>query len=317
MQAVTVVDKTVTVTEVADPEPGVGELLVRVRGAGLNAADLLQVAGFYPAPPGVPADIPGLELAGEVAAVGPGVSAFAVGDRVMAVVAGGGQAELAVVHERTAIPVPPSVPWEQAGGFPEAFTTAHDALFTQAGLSMGEHVLVHGAAGGVGTAAVQLAVAAGCRVTATVRNPDRRADVAALGATVCAPDDFEDRGPFDVVLELVGASNLAANVRALAMGGRIAVIGVGGGGSKGELDLLALMGKRARIHGSTLRARPLEQKADAAARLARAALPALADGRLSVPIEATYPLADAAAAYDRFRAGAKFGKIVVLPSPAS
>ena len=311
MKAVTISGGALVVADRPDPEPGVGELLVRVRGAGLNAADLLQMAGFYPAPPGSPADIPGMELAGEVVAVGEGVHSHGVGDRVMAVVGGGAQAELCLVHERTAIPVPDGVDWPAAGGFPEAFTTAHDALFTQARLVMGERLLVHGAAGGVGTAAVQLGVAAGALVTATVRNADLRGSVAELGAAVVAPDAFVDAGPFDVALELVGASNLADNLKALAVGGRISIIGVGGGGSRTEIDLLTLMQKRARLMGSTLRARPLEQKADAAVLVTKSVVPLLAGGRVRVPIEAALPLEQAVEAYERFRSGGKFGKIVL------
>lgn len=299
-----------------DPEPSRGELLVAVRAAGLNGADMLQRQGLYAAPPGSPADIPGLELAGEVVATGPGVERFAIGDRVMAVVGGGGQAERAVVHERTALPVPDATSWEAAGGFPEVFTTAHDALFTQCGLGVGERFLVHGAAGGVGIAAVQLAGRAGARVTATVRNPALRDQVNAIGThagwcEVVAPEDFVDRGPFDVVLELVGAPNLAADLDALAIGGRISVIGVGAG-AVAELNLLTLMGKRARIHGSVLRPRPLEQKADAARRVDAAVLPFLAADDITVPIAATFPMADAEAAYDHFAAGGKLGKIVLV-----
>jgi len=311
VHAATIVDGTIEWREHPDPEPGTGEVLVRVMAAGLNAADLLQRKGLYPAPPGSPADIPGLEMAGEVVAVGPGVTRFGTGDRVMAVLGGGGQAELAVVHERCAIPVPDEVSWDEAGGFAEAFTTAHDALFSQCGLSVGERVCVHGAAGGVGLAGVQLAVAAGASAVATVRNPDRRAEVAAFGAEVCAPDDFGAAGPFDVVLELIGAPNLAADLDALATGGRIAVIGVGAG-ARAELNLLTLMAKRGRIHGSTLRARPLEEKALAAGRVTRHVVPLLADGRVRVPVAATFPMADAAAAYDRFAAGDKLGKIVLV-----
>jgi NADPH:quinone reductase len=312
VRAATIVDGSVTVKEHDDPTPGTGELLVRVRAAGLNGADLIQRRGFYPAPAGSPADIPGLELAGEVVAVGPAVTRFSVGDGVMAVVGGGGQAELCVVHERAAMPVPTGLPWEQAGGFPEVFTTAHDALFSQCGLSMGERLLVHGAAGGVGTAAIQLGVATGASVVATVRNEALRPAVEELGAAVVAPDDFVSSGPFDVVLELVGAPNMEGNLEALAMGGRISIIGVGAGGSA-TVNLLGLMGKRARIMGSTLRARPLEQKADAARRVEAAVLPLLADGRVRVPVADTFPLAEVEAAYERFAAGGKLGKIVLLP----
>ena len=217
---------------------------------------------------------------------------------------------MAVVHERECLPWPAVLGDNEAGGFPEVFTTAHDALFTQAGLSMGERVCVHGAAGGVGTAAVQLAVAAGARVTATVRNDALRGEVAALGANVVAPESFVEHGPFDVVLELVGGPNMAADLEALDTGGRISVIGVGAGGSF-ELNLLALMGKRARIMGSTLRARPLEQKADAARRVERSVLPLVESGAVRVHVAEVYPLSEVKAAYDRFAAGGKFGKIVL------
>src|SRR3954469_935418 len=201
MRAATIRDGSVVVEEHPDPEPGRGEILVRVRAAGLNGADMLQRKGAYPAPPGSPPDIPRLELAGEVPAGGPGAIRFEEGDRVMAVVGGGGQAELAVLHERAAMPVPDALDWPQAGGTPEVFTTAHDALFTQAGLDPGERLLVHGAAGGVGPAAGQLGREAGARVTATVRNEAHRDDVAALGAEAIAPEGFEEHGPFDVILE--------------------------------------------------------------------------------------------------------------------
>ena len=313
MRAVTIQDEKLVVEERPDPEPGRGEILVRVRAAGLNGADMLQRRGAYPAPPGAPADIPGLELAGEVAALGDGATRFEEGDRVMAIVGGGGQAELAVLHERAAMPVPGSLDWPQAGGLPEVFTTAHDAIFSQAGLRPGEHLLVHGAAGGVGTAAVQLGRAAGARVTATVRREELRPRVEELGARAIDPEGFEEEGPFDVILELVGASNLAGNLKALSTGGRISVIGVGGTGPKGEISLLAVMQKRARIHGSTLRARPLEEKANAMRLVEKEVLPGFEDGRLTVPVAETFELDRAEEAYDRFESGGKFGKIVLLP----
>jgi NADPH:quinone reductase-like Zn-dependent oxidoreductase len=229
----------------------------------------------------------------------------------MAVVGGGGQAELATVHERAAMPVPDALDWPSAGGFPEVFTTAHDAVFTQAGLRPGERLLVHGGAGGVGTAAIQLGRAAGASVTATVRREEARPEIERLGATVVDPEGFEERGPFDVVLELVGAPNMPGNIKALETGGRIAVIGVGAG-PKAELNLLALMGKRARIHGSTLRARPLEQKADAARLVERHVLPLVEAGAVRVPVAGTYPLDRVEEAYDRFAAGGKVGKVVLV-----
>jgi NADPH2:quinone reductase len=312
VRAVTIQDGRLVVADRPDPEPGSDELLVRVAAAGVNGADLSQLRGAYPAPPGSPADIPGLELAGEVVAAGRQVRRFKRGDRVMSLVGGGGQAELAVVHERIAMPVPSQLDWPQAGGFAEVVTTAHDALFTQCGLGLGDRLLVQGAAGGVGTAAVQLAAAAGARVVASVRNRDHHAAVAELGAhRVVEPAEAAAAGPFDVILELVGAPNLPADIEALATGGRIAVIGTPAG-SRVELDLRRLMARRGRLHGSSLRPRSLEEKADAARRVEAQALPLVAAGRLRVPVAATFPLEAAQAAYDRFTAGRKLGKLVLV-----
>jgi NADPH2:quinone reductase len=312
MRAVTIRDKELSVEDHPDPEPGAGEILVRVKAAGINGADMMQRRGLYPAPPGSPPDIPGLELAGEVVACGPGAQRFSAGDRVMAIVGGGGQAELATVHERQAMPVPDGLNWAEAGGVPEVFTTAHDAVFTQAALKMGERLLVHGAAGGVGTAAVQLAASAGAHVTATVRRPEAREAVTNLGADeVIEPDGFEERGPFDVILELVGAPNLGPNLKALAMQGRIVVIGIAAG-AKGEVNLRDLMTKRATLRASMLRARPLEEKAQATRAVERHVLPLFADGKLRVPVAETFPLERAVEAYDRFAEGGKVGKIVLV-----
>jgi NADPH2:quinone reductase len=312
VHAVTIVDGALEWREHAEPEPAAGEVLVGVRAAGLNGADRLQVAGLYPPPPGSPADIPGLELAGEVLDVGPGVDRFMPGDRVMALVGGGAQAEQAVVHERHLLAVPEGVSWAEAGGFPEVYTTAFDALFRQCALTLGESVCIHGAAGGVGMAGVQLARAAGARVVATVRDPQRRKEVAAAtGATAVDPADFEAFGPFDVVLELVGAPNLPADLRSLALGGRISVIGVGAG-AQAEVNLLELMSKRGRVHGSTLRVRSLEDKAVVARAMERHVLPLLATRVIEVPVHATVPMAQARAAYEQFAAGGKLGKIVLV-----
>jgi NADPH:quinone reductase len=310
MRAATIRDEEIVIEEHPDPVAGTGEVLVRVRAAGLNGADMMQRRGLYPAPPGSPQDIPGMELAGEVAGLGPGAERFAVGDRVMAIVGGGAQAEPCTVHERAAMPVPDGLDWPAAGGLPEVFATAHDAVFTQGELRPGERLLVHGGAGGVGTAAIQLARCAGAHVTATVRNEALRAQVAELGAEAIVPEGFAEHGPFDVILELVGAPNMPENLNALATGGRIAVIGVSAG-AKSEVNLLALMGKRARIHGSTLRARPLEQKAQVARLVEHEVLPLFESGALRVPVAETFPLEQAAAAYERFAAGGKLGKIVV------
>ena len=310
MRAVVIVDGALAVTERPDPEPGYGQVLVQVRAAGLNNADLIQRRGGYPAPPDAPADIPGLELAGEVATIGPGVQRWKAGDRVMAIVGGGAQATHALVHERLLIPVPDKIPWEAAGGFPEVFCTAYDALFTQCGLAPGDRLLVHGAAGGVGTAAVQLGVAAGARVTATIRNPNMMDALESLGAWVVPAEGFGQHGPFDIIIELVGAPNMAENLKALAIGGRITVIGTGAG-SIAEIGLGTLMAKRGRIMGSTLRARSLEEKAAVARAVESHVIPLLASGRISVPVAATYPLDQAHEAYERFAAGSKFGKIVL------
>jgi NADPH:quinone reductase len=310
MRAVTIKDGNLSVDDHPDPGAGAGECLVRVKAAGLNGADMMQRRGFYPAPPGAPQDIPGLELAGEVVECGTGATRFSPGDRVMGIVAGGGQAELAVVHERILMPVPENLGWLEAGGVPETFTTAHDGVFTQAALKPGERLLVHGGAGGVGTAAIQLARAFGARVTATVRSVEHRSAVAELGAEVIAPEGFEEHGPFDVILELVGGPNMPGNLEALGAWGRIMVIGIGAG-AKAEVNLGLAMQRRARILNSTLRPRPLEEKALTARAMERSVLPLLASGAARVLIAETYPLEEAVAAYDRFAEGGKLGNIVL------
>ncbi len=312
MHAVVIANGELVWTEQPDPVPGDTELCVSVQGAGLNGADLGQRRGVYPAPPGSPADVPGLEMAGVVVAVGRQVRRFAAGDRVMGLLGGGGQAEIAVVDEAHALAVPDGVGWEQAGGFPETFCTAFDALFSQAGLASGERLLVTGAAGGVGTAAVQLGRLAGATVVASVRDPDRRGALRDLGAhEAIDPDSVADHGPYDVVLELVGAASFPDALAALGVGGRIAVIGIGSG-REVTLQLGAVMAKRARISGSTLRARDRVAKGSVVEAVRRHVLPHLASGALSVPVCATFTFAEAAAAYDRFEAGHKLGKVVLV-----
>jgi NADPH:quinone reductase len=281
------------VEERPDPVPGTGQALIRVRAAGINNADLMQAAGNYPPPPGVPEDVPGLECAGED---------VETGERVMALLPGAGQAELVAVDERHVLPVPENVPWEQAGAFMEAFATAHDALFTQAELRPGERLLVNGAAGGVGTAAVQLGIALGAAVTGTARRNAER--VRELGA------DTEVEGEYDVILELVGGENLALATQRLARHGRLVVIGTGAG-ARAEVDFHHVMRKRLRLLGSTLRARSAEEKGLVVARLGEDVLPLLAAGRVAVPVHETFPLEQAQEAYDAFAAGGKFGKLVL------
>jgi NADPH:quinone reductase-like Zn-dependent oxidoreductase len=293
MRAAVIVDGRLEIEERPDPIPGDGEILVRVRATGVNGADLMQRAGRYPPPAGAPVDIAGLECAGENAVTG---------ERVMALLAGGGHAELAVVHHSHVMRVPAGIEWPQAGGFVEVFATAHDALFTQAHLTASDRLLVNGAAGGVGVAAVQLGVRLGAQVTGTVRH--HRVEVEALGAST------EPEGEYDVILELVGGENLTANVERLALKGRIVVIGTGAG-SKAPVDFGLLMRKRGRISSSTLRPRSREEKEDVIKRLEGHSLPMFARGELTVPVEETFPLERAQEAYDRFAAGGKFGKIVI------
>ena len=300
------------IAERPDPQPGDTELLIDVRSAGVNGADLAQRRGLYPAPPGWPVDVPGLELAGEVVRVGSRVTRFSVGDRVMALVGGGAHATRATVDETHALPLPAGLDWPQAGGFLEAFTTAFDALFSQGRLALGERVLVSGAAGGVGVAAVQLAAVAGAYVVAAVRDTARRGAVGELGAAeVIAPDEVGERGPYDVVLELIGADDLTVALPGLAKRGRVLVIGVGAGTSL-DLDLHLLMSRRAQLLGSTLRARTLAEKAAVMEGVRMSVLPLLAAGRVRVPVCAIFALDEAERAYERFAAGGKLGKIVLV-----
>jgi NADPH:quinone reductase len=302
--------------EKPDPVPGDHDLLVAVAAAGLNSADLLQRMGFYPAPPGVPPDIPGMEFAGEVLSVGASVTRFKPGDRVMALVGGGAQAELALTNEATAIEIPEDMELEAAGGFMEAAVTAFDALFTQAGLGAGETLLVTGAAGGVGVAAVQLGHAAGAVVVASTRHSEFNGPLIELGAaTAVLPGTSKEFGPFDVILELVGGEGVVDSVASLATGGRLVVIGVGAG-ARFELDMLALMGRRARIMGSTMRARPLAARALVISELERRVIPLVDAGRVVVPITEAFPMPAAERAYDRFAQGAKFGKVVLVAGGA-
>lgn len=312
MYAVVIDDGRLHWQERPDPRVGDHDLLVAVRAAGVNGADLVQRQGHYPAPPGWPPDIPGLEMAGEVVSVGTRVTSFAPGDRVMALGGGGAQATLATVDEAHALAVPAAVSWPEAGGFMEAFATAFDALFGQARLTLGDRLLVTGAAGGVGCAAVQLGALAGARVVAAVRDRTQHDAVAGLGAAeVIEPVAVAERGPYDVVLELVGAASLPDALAGLATRGRVVVIGVGGG-ARFEVDLLHLMSRRAEVFASTLRARSRAEKAALVAALGARVVPHLAAGRLRVPVNATFPLSEAANAYERFTAGGKLGKIVLL-----
>ncbi|HEY0417690.1 MAG TPA: zinc-binding dehydrogenase [Gaiellaceae bacterium] len=296
----------------ADPVPGADEVLVAASFAGLNAADLAQRAGSYPAPPGAPQDVPGLEVAGVVVAAGASVRSVAEGDRVFGLVGGGGLADRVVVHERHVTAVPDAISDEDAAAAPEAFITAHDALVTRGGLGLGDVLLVNGANGGVGSAGVQIGVAAGARVLASSRGHHDR--LSALGAEPVAPDDAVERaraaGGADVVLELVGAPNLPRDLEALATRGRIVVVGTGAG-VDAAVSLRALMGKRAAIHGTVLRARPLEEKALAVQRFAHEVVPHLAAGRMRAIVDRVFAADDAADAFDYFAESGKFGKVIL------
>ncbi len=312
MRALSIDDGTLTIVERATPLPESGKVLVAVAGAGLNGADMMQRRGLYPAPPGWPEDVPGLEFSGTIEAIGPDVTGWSIGDRVMGIVGGGAQATHVITDATTLMRVPESVDLVTAGGFPEAFTTAYDAIVNQGFLLPGERLLVTGAAGGVGTAAIQIGRLLGAQVTACVRDLSRRDDLIALGAaSVVDPDGVIDVGPFDVVIELVGAQSLTNGVlRSLAEFARVVVIGVGGG-AKAEVNLLGLMASRATITGSTLRARDVEEKSQIAAAMADRLIPALANGDIIIPVVARYGLDQAEAAYGRFVEGAKFGKIIL------
>jgi NADPH:quinone reductase-like Zn-dependent oxidoreductase len=295
----------VSFTERPDPQPGSHDVVIRATHAGLNPADLAQRAGRYPAPAGSPQDIPGLEVSGTVIACGPAVTAWKEGDRVFGIVGGGGLADTVCAHERHVARIPDSLDDRSAAAVPEAFITAHDAVFTRAGLRMGETLLVNGATGGVGTAGVQLGAAVGARVLANARS--HHDALAELGAV---PTALDDATGVDVVLELVGAFNLAGSLDALAPLGRVIVVGTGAG-AETEISLRALMGKRATVMGTMLRARPLEQKAAAVQAFAHQVLPLLDSGRVRPLVDRVFPAADAVAAFDHLAAPGKLGKVLL------
>jgi putative PIG3 family NAD(P)H quinone oxidoreductase len=311
------------VLQIADvPEPSLeaASIRVRVRWAGVNRADLLQRMGFYPAPPGAPRDIPGLEYAGEVLEVAPGVKRLASGDRVFGVVPGGGYAEQVVVHEREAALLPPGIDLREAGAVPEAFATAWDALVARGGLVPGERVLVHAVGSGVGTAVVQLARALGCEVTGTSRTPRKLEAARALGLThgVLSKDlaamraelaQLQPEG-WDVIVDLVGGAMVAEDIHLAASRGRIVLVGLTAG-VRAELDLARLLSRRVTLVGTVLRARPLEEKILVARELERTIGPWLAEGRLRAVIDRTYPLAEAAAAHRALAADETFGKVLL------
>lgn len=293
---------------VADP----GAVVVGVRAAGLNAADLQQARGDYPAPPGWPADVPGLEVAGEVDQVGPGVTAVAPGDRVMALVGGGGHAERISVPADLLLPVPDGLSWEEAAGFPEAFSTAWDALVLQAGVRAGDRVLVSGAAGGVGTAMVQVAAISGAHTVASVRRRELHDRVRSLApdVDVVTPGQEAVHAPYDVIVELVGGADCLDRVALLRSRGRVLVVGVQAG-TPAPLRMFDLMLARAHLIGTTIRGRSPAEKALLAATVRTSVVPLLAQQRLRVPVDAAFPLDGFADAYARLAGQGKFGKVVL------
>jgi putative PIG3 family NAD(P)H quinone oxidoreductase len=306
-----------------DPVPRDGEVVVRVAGAGINRADLLQRQGFYPPPAGA-SEILGLEASGVVASAGPGVTSPAAGARVMLLVEGGAYAELVAVRAAQVVRVPNNIDLIHAGGIPEVFITAHDALFTRGRLQNGETVLIHGGGGGVGTAAIQLARLHGCRILVTAGSPEKLARCAALGADaginyrtedfVARTRELTDGRGADLVLDIMGASYLGQNIDAVATDGRIVVIGMQGG-TQAMLDLGVMMRRRISLISTALRARPANQKAVIVAAFAADVVPALADGRLVPVIDRVLPLEDAAEGHRLMESGEVVGKIVLDASP--
>jgi putative PIG3 family NAD(P)H quinone oxidoreductase len=308
------------VQEIEDPRPGPEEALVAVRATALNRADLLQRRGRYPGPPGTRDDLPGLEMAGEVIDVGALVTAVRPGDRVMALLNGGGYGSRIVVHERMLMPLPPNLTFEQGAAIPEVFLTAHDALFAQCGLQPGESVLVHAVGSGVGSAAVQLASAASCRTFGTAGSAEKLNRAAELGLNVginYQEEDFAavvrertERRGVDVILDVIGAPYWDKNIASLALRGRMVIVGTLGG-NKVEIDLGGLMGKRARVHGTLLRSRPLEEKCMLTQDFARRWLPLFASERVVPVVDRVYALAEVAEAHRYMESNANFGKIVL------
>ncbi len=305
--------------DVPRPDPGPGEVRVRVASSGLNRADLLQRMGRYPAPPGSPPDILGLELAGTVDALGAGVRELAVGDLVMGILGGGGYAEYALSPSETLVPAPPGMSLITAGAIPEVFMTAFDAAFVQEGLRGGETLLVHAVGSGVGTAAVQLARRAGAIAIGTSRTPDKLERAMELGLRhgVLADEGWPDRvleltsgRGVDVILDLVGGPYLAGNQRVIGERGRHIVVGVPGG-SDATLSLRVLMGRRASIRGTVLRARPVEEKRELATAFVRQVLPGFSAGELEPVIERVFPASQAAEAHRLMESNRSFGKILL------
>jgi putative PIG3 family NAD(P)H quinone oxidoreductase len=308
------------VQERPKPEPGVGQIRVRVRASALNRADLMQREGNYPVPPGVPADMPGMEYAGEVDALGASASMWKIGDHVMGIIAGAGQAEYLCVHEREAMPVPRAMSWEDAGAIPEVFLTAYDALFNRLALNTGETVLIHAVGSGVGTAGLQIARAAGARVVGTARSPDKLERAKKLGLDVAIDSSRGDwvaqveaaigAERVDALLDLVGGNYLEGNLRVLTMRGRMVVVGLTGGASA-PFNMSVLLRKRLTIVGTMLRSRPLEEKIALARDFSERGVPLFESGRLKPVVDRVFGFDEIRAAHQLMESNDTFGKIVL------
>jgi putative PIG3 family NAD(P)H quinone oxidoreductase len=302
------------------PEPGVGQIGVRVRASALNRADLMQREGNYPVPPGVPADMPGMEYAGEVDALGASAFMWKIGDRVMGIIGGAGHAEFLCVHEREAIPVPKAVSWEDAAAIPEVFLTAYDALFNRLALNTGETVLIHAVGSGVGTAGLQLARAAGATVIGTARSPDKLERAKKLGLDVAIDSSRGDWAPqveaaigaerVDALLDLVGGNYLEGNLSVLTQRGRMVVVGLTGGASA-PFNMSVLLRKRLTIVGTMLRSRPLEEKIALARDFSERGVPLFESGRLKPVVDRVFGFDEIRAAHQLMESNDTFGKIVL------
>jgi len=304
--------------EVDTPLPGAGQILIRVAGAGVNRPDILQRLGFYPPPPGAPATL-GLEVAGDVAAVGPGDSRWTVGDRVTALLGGGGYAQFAVVDGRHALPIPAGLGAVDAAGLPETVFTVYANVFELGALRAGETLLLHGATSGIGVTAIQMAKAAGARVIATARGADKAASALRIGADLAidtTSEDFSARaiaaGGVDVILDMVGGTFAQKGLDCLNPGGRIVYIAFQAGG-RVEIDLQKIMQKRLTVTGSTLRPRSADEKARLARAIEATVWPWIAAGQVRTVIDRTFPLAEAGPAHAWLESGAHVGKVVLVP----
>jgi putative PIG3 family NAD(P)H quinone oxidoreductase len=316
----------VNVLEIRDvpdaPPATLDRVRVRVRAAGLNRADILQRLGRYPAPPGYPQEIPGIEFAGEVESIGDEVREWKLGDRVFGIIGGGGQAEYVCVPANHLARIPENLDWAQAAAVPEVFMTAHDALFTQCGVTTGEHVLIHAAGSGVGTTAIQLVRSAGAFAFGTSRTADKleRAKEFGLNSSIAVNGDpaafaeaaikWTGGAGVNVVLDLVGSAYLQANLRSLATGGRLIFVGTTSG-SKAEIDYGVVMSKRLKIMGTSLRTRSAEEKATATRLFAQQVVPLLASGQVRPVIDKVFNMADVRAAHERVESNESFGKVVL------